>query len=832
MPPPIIRRVLRSALLFVLLLLMLAAGGAWWRVHRALPQLDGSAVLPGLSHQIIVDRDNWGIPWIQAASLEDLAMAQGYIEAQDRLWQMDLIRRAAAGDLAEIFGPIPGVLASDRENRTLALRESSLNAVRELDPQSREILEAFSRGVNRYIDERRDRLPVPFALLRYEPRPWTPADTFLVSAYMWKTLTSTWKSKLNRARLTAMVGPERARDLYVVDSPLDHYIVSPLPQGKAAADTIPSHDKLFSEAAPSKPIAQSEEAIAWQQAAVVLGQFDSETTELTGSNNFVVNGTHTYSGKPLLANDTHLALEVPCIWYIVHLTAPGWNVEGFALPGTPLVIIGHNDHIAWGFTNSNADVQDLFAETFNPQNPLEYRVNDHWAKIALWHELIHVKGAPDEPLGVVFTRHGSIVYRETPEEGGRAYALRWTLTQPGGNGFAFPFLGKARNWDEFRDVLKGVTGPGQNTIYADVDGNIGFILPARIPIRKNGNGDLPVPGDTDEFEWTSYIPFDELPQALNPPNGIIATANARNVGPGYKYFLSDRWAGPYRTERLYELLSDRHDLRPADLNAIQNDIVSIPNRFLADELVRASRNHPVKDPATQALIANLANWDGRATAGSAETSFLEFTRHALMHRLLAPFLDGHALDYELWEPDSEYGNIWWRDKVFLENVLRSRSAAWLPKEFTDYDALLAACADDAAAELKKITGSNQITDWQWGTIHTLDMVQPLGRSGILHSLLSFGPYANEGTVDTVKAMGYGHGPAMRFVADLSNFDDSLMEITTGESENYGSEHYRDQFVEWFAGRGISAPFSPSAEAHVRAHRLLLEPAATDSRASR
>jgi penicillin amidase len=809
-------RILRPFLAMVLLVAGTAFVAGWWICHRALPTLEGTASLPGLQQQVTVDRDRWGIPRIQAGSLEDLAMAQGYVTAQDRLWQMDLLRRVAGGELSEIFGPVG--LELDRENRTLGLRGAAERAAQEMDAETRRVVEAYARGVNRYIAERRGRLPIEFVMLRYSPRAWTPADTFLISAYMWKVLTTTWQSKLNRAWVTQRLGPDKARDLFVIDSPLDHYVVgqpAPLTAPPAGSPVQPGASAVSSEA----PVSSA----AWSEARGILAQFQADISGALGSNNFVVNGAHTYSGKPLLANDTHLGLGVPCIWYIVHLEAPGWNVKGFALPGAPLVIIGHNDRIAWGFTNSNADVQDLYAETMNPANPLEYRVNGAWVAATVRREVIRIKGRADESLDVVTTRHGPIVSRE----GGRAYALRWTATEPGGLGFAFPLLGRAQNWDEFRDVARRIPGPGQNAVYADVDGNIGYFLGARIPIRKTGDGALPVPGDTDDFEWTGFIPSDDLPQAFNPPEGVIATANARSVGPSYPWFLSERWSAPYRTERMYQLLASRKDLRPADANAVQNDTVSLPDRFLAGQLLAAAKIHPPADARAREVLARLTEneWNGRASTASVETSFLEFTRHALMHNLLAPYLGDKIEKYELWEPQSIYSNVWWRDKVFLENVLRERPAAWLPKSFPDYDALLSASADQAAADLAQATHTNDTASWSWGVLHMLEMLHPLGRSGPLHAFLSVGPVAVSGTLDTVKAMGHGHGPAMRFVADLANWDNSFMEIATGESGQYGSPDYLDQFPEWFEGRGIPSTFSSAAEGHARIHELVLQPAA-------
>lgn len=827
----------------------------WWMIWRPLPQVDGSLTLRGLKQPVLVDRDGWGVPWIQASSIEDLETAQGYVVAQDRLWQMDLLRRAAGGELSEIFGPI--ALPVDRENRTLGLRVAAEAAVARMDPATRKILEAYAAGVNRYMRERAGRLPIEFTVLRYKPRPWTPADTFLISAYMWKTLATTWKAKLNRARITAMVGPERARELFVEDSPLDHFIVGE-PAGKGGAprrvarppvgdsDTqtaglvggprssfAPGEYRGRKLAGPrgsgqaGTPFAaQGKPAVpgAWDAARDFLSQFESQTREIIGSDNFVVSGEHTASGKPILANDTHLGFSIPGIWYIVHLTAPGWNVAGFTFPGSPLVVIGHNDRIAWGFTNSNAEVEDLYIESFNPANALEYRVNRKWTKAETRQEVIHVRGQADETLEVVLTRHGPIVRRDTTEEGGRAYALRWTAVEPGGLDFSYPLIGSAQNWKEFLQVMSKIAGPGQNGIYADVEGNIGYVMAARIPIRKSGNGDMPVAGDTDQFEWTGYIPFDKLPQAFNPRGGIIATANARTVGPAYKYFISDRWAGPYRTERIYELLGARKDLRPADASNVQNDILSLPDKFLAQQLYEAGQKVQPKDSRTKTLIYELKNWDGRASADSVETSFVEYSRHALMGMLLQPFIGDRLESYELWEPESEYDEVWWRDKVFLENVLRNRPAAWLPKGYADYDTLLIAAADAAVARLAVVGRHGDPLHAEWGELHPLEIYHPLGRSGILRRILSIGPIEEGGTIDTVRAMGYRHGPAMRFVADLSNWDLSLMEIPAGESGQYASAHYRDEFPEWFAGRGIPAPFSAGAEGRVRVNRLQLLPA--------
>src|SRR5277367_6359611 len=445
-----VSRILRN--LFAALLLV--AGAAlllcWWVVRRPLARLDGSLAIGGLQDGVIVDRDSWGRPWIRAKSLQDVVTAQGYVMAQDRLWQMDLLQRAASGDLSEIFGEVG--LTYDRENRTLGMRQAAERAAADSSPEIRGLLEAYARGVNDNIAERGGKLPIEFVALGYRPRAWTPTDTYLISLYMYKTLTSTWKEKLNRQWITEKVGEERARDLFVSDSPLDHFILAagtslPARAGVAEfqATTLVADRSVGVDDHAPPPFA----AIAWDAARNFLAQFEEESSEIIGSNNFVVSGAHTASSKPLLANDTHLQLSMPALWYIVHLTAPGLDVEGFALPGAPLVIIGHNDRIAWGSTNSNADVEDLYVEKFSAANPLEYSAGGKTLTAELRHEVIHVRGKPDVNLDVVMTRHGPVVHRDVAEQGGRAYALRWTALEPGGLDFGFPLLGEARDWNSF-----------------------------------------------------------------------------------------------------------------------------------------------------------------------------------------------------------------------------------------------------------------------------------------------------------------------------------------------------------------------------------------------
>lgn len=784
----------------MILLASLALLFAWWTVRQALPQVDGSLVLPGLQAEVVVERDALGVPVITASSLEDLTLAQGYVTAQDRLWQMDMTRRVAAGELAEIVGR--AALATDIENRTYGFRQAAEASLATMDAEMKGLLEAYARGVNLYMEHHQSRLPLEFRVLGYQPRPWAPTDTLLVHAYMYEVLTTTWRWELNRARVEAKVGPERAREMYPVESRLDHFIVGDEKAGEAPARPGKQSPLPPPRTVPTAPDVPLEYVAQWRR--------DIEAA--LGSNNWVVSGSRTYSGKPLLANDTHLPLRVPDTWYMVHLRAPGYRAKGFTLPGTPLLIIGHNERIAWGFTNNGADVQDLFAERLNPENPKEYWAGGRWRAAEVRAEVIKIKGEADHALEVLVTRHGPIVHRD----GHTGYALRWTALEPGGLGAGFSMLGQAQNWQEFLAAMREVSGPAQNTVYADVDGNIGFVMAARVPVRKNGTGATPAPGDTDDHEWTGYIPFEQLPQVLNPAEGLIATANARVVGPAYRPYLTDRWYSPYRTEQIYRLLSARTGLRPRDFLEMQADTHSIPHMVLAQQLHTAMRRYPPKDERVKMLLDLVPRWEGTTEATSRLVGLLEYTRRQLRQMILQPVLGNDERHYE-----------WSRSQIFFDNVLRDRPAHWLPKEFADYDALLMAAAERAAARLEEearaagIANPERPEQWRWGNYIKLHMVHPLAQSGFLSRHLSVTNVDQGGTAYSIKQTGRSVGPAMRFVADLHDWDNSLMNITMGQSGHYLSPNYRDQFEAWYWGRGVPSAFSDAAVQATVRHRLRL-----------
>lgn len=814
------RTVLRLALWIAAIAVVLVGTAVWWFLYRPLPQLDGTITVPGLHSEVTVERDNWGVPHIRANSVEDLAEAQGYVVAQDRLWQIDLLRRVARGQLSEVLGP--ATLSFDKDFRSLNFSRAAEADMTMLTPEVRMMLEAYARGVNRFIEQHSRHLPIEFTLLHYKPQPWQPSDTLMIACYMYRTLTDTRTEEMDRAIVTAKVGPALAKDLFSQDASMDHFVIGDPNAGKdpkAQPDDDPDDEDEMdpedvlkaSRQLPGRPDSTAEipDLTSALAGSVVSWLRDSprQLRQSLGSNNWVVSGEHTATGKPLLANDMHLELTLPPIWYEVHLTAPGWNVKGFALPGAPMVVVGHNDRIAWGFTNNGADVLDLYMETLNPTNPDEYRLNGQWKKAQVYDEVIKVKGAPDEHLRLMVTRHGPVV----KQEGDTAYAMRWTVLEPGALCNFYNWLGKAQNWGEFREVMKGIWGPAQNVVYADVDGNIGYIMGARVPVRKKGHGEVPVPGDTDDYEWTGYIPFEQLPQVFNPNGGLIVTANARVVGPDYKPFITEHWEEPYRTARIYSLLHDKRDLRPEDMLRVQTDIFSYPHLFMAEQLVAAAKIAPPKDERARKFIDQAKDWNGMADGNSSVVSFLDFTLGRTLYLLLKPYLGEETHLYQ------------WRSAAFVQRVLTDRPARWLPSDYKNYDELLSAAADLAVARLQQRTGDKDPDDWQWSHFNYLDMLHPIGREGILKKLLSISDHPQSGTGYSPRAAGRHHGPSERFVANTANWDDSIILITGGQSGQPGSEHYRDQFSYWFDGKPIYGPFSDDAEAKVRRHMLTLKP---------
>jgi penicillin G amidase len=786
--------------LLVLLGLVAAAAVHWFRsaAHAAMPQLDGTIALAELHAPVTVVRDAHGVPTITAQSLDDLFFAQGYVTAQDRLWQMDVMRRYAAGELSAAMGP--AYIKVDREQRLLGLREVARRSVEQASPEVRAQLEAYARGVNAYIAEHHYALPLEMRVLRYFPRAWTAEDSALVGASMAEMLNhGTYLDDLNHERTLAKLGPELTADLYVTRSQRDiipGHDLDEIEPGAAEPDTEQESVKMpLKGIAPLKPT----EALTGPPARATMPPDEVRA----GSNEWVISGAHTASGRPLLSNDMHLPLQIPNTWYEAHLSCGDYDVAGVTLPGAPWVIVGHNRRIAWGFTNLGPDVEDLYVESFNGSG--EYQTPTGWQKPQLRHEVIHVKRGRDVEEDVVVTRHGPIVSADIRGEN-RQLALKWALLDTGLN-LPFFALNSAQNWEQFRAALANFSGPGQNVVYADVDGNIGYQAAGKVPVRASGDGSLPVNGADDAHEWMGYIPFDEMPSVYNPPSGIIATANGRVTPDGYKYSITTEWESPYRTERIYHVLRQNQKFTAADMLALQTDVQSDLDKFVAQRMVYALDQTPGASARAKSAADILRHFDGKLSMDSAGAAIEQRARAWLMETLLESKLGDDAPRYH-----------WYMNTVWLENMVAFQPARWLPAEYKSWDALLAASVE---AAVNSPDVPRDLARWKYGDSSTVEIGHPIfGKLPWLRRYASTGRLPQSGNGITVKQVGK-FSPSERFTADLSDLDHSTLNIVNGQSGNLFSPYFNDQFEAWYRGTTFGLPFAPETVEKTAAHRLRL-----------
>jgi len=817
-----VARVLLWVLALIVLTVLGTAVWSWWRIRAALPQLDGAVQVPGLAAPVDVLRDARGVPHLRAQALDDLYFAQGYVTAQDRLWQMDLSRRLAEGELAEILGS--KLIERDVENRKIGFRVAAERGVDDLPPDVRHYLDSYARGVNAFIDAHRDRLPIEFVILGYKPRPWRDADSVAVALNMAKMLNTSWPADLEREQVRAKLSPELYADLFPEDSPLEHPVAEPV-KGPAHA-VSPQDARAVPTGDPSKASGLESSDSGLDPVLDALA-FASEDDLVLGSNNWVISGAHTTTGKPLLSNDPHIGHSLPSVWYMIHLEAPGMDVSGVSLPGAPTVIIGHNQRIAWGMTNTGPDVQDLYVEQFNPGNPKQYLHNGQWVDAELREEIIKVRGSMDDRLILRVTRHGPIISKQ----GERPLALSWTALQPHALQFPFVAINQAQNWEEFTKAIRDFTGPEQNMVYADVDGNIGYYAPAWVPIRRNGDGSVPEPGASDDYDWIGYVPFEDLPHAYNPASGIIATANSRVIPDGYPYYFTEAFAAPFRTARIFDLLdagTPGRQCNPAvalqnstphsacftvgDMLKIDMDIHPLDDAWLAPALVRAATARPPALDEARKAIDLLQHWNGEATADSPVPLICHDTMIALRERILRPKV-GDELARRNWSLST----------IFLEKVVDQRLARWLPPGDADFDATLMASLDEGLRRIEERVKGRDPAAWRWGSTIPLTFHHPLDPLPIIGHWFDVGPFPQAGTANTVKATTPGAGPSMRMVVDFSDLDGSVQNLTLGESGEVLSPYYADQFQAWYTGHSFPMLFSDAAVDRGAVHRLRMEP---------
>ncbi|MDQ2949166.1 MAG: penicillin acylase family protein [Acidobacteriota bacterium] len=710
----------------IAVLVVAALIAVYWVAYRPLPQTSGELAAP-ISHQATVARDSLGVPHITAATLDDALFLQGYVTAQDRLWQMDALRRLAAGDLSEVIGP--ATLEADRESRRLRMRRTAEAHARTLPLADRAVLVAYARGVNYFIRTHMDRLPLEFTILGYDPRPWTVVDSLLAGLQMYRNLTNIYRDEFKKQ--TMLEGGDRAKVNFLF----------PRRSGR---------------------------------------EFQP------GSNAWAISGAHTASGRPLLANDPHLDYAVPATWYMVHLQAPGFNVTGVSLPGVPCVIIGHNERIAWGVTNLGFDVQDLYQEQLDP-NSGRYLFNGQPEQAHLETEVIPVKGARPVDFKQWVTRHGPVI----ASDNNKYFALRWAASEPGSFQFPFADINRAGNWQEFTAALARFPGPGQNFVYADIDGNIGYHATGMLPLRSGYDGSLPADGSSGQNEWTGFIRFEDLPSSYNPPSGLIVTANQNPFPPDYKYQVDGEFAPQYRSRQIRDLLMARNGLKPENMLTVQKDVYSGFSDYLAKRLVTAFDRKHASNSAQKDAIAVLRHWNGQMEKETAAPMIAALTYLQYRKHVAAVASPGKGEVYENQMAPA-----------VLQQILENDGRGW----FTDNNAVLLQCLSEALEAGRHMQGS-KVANWDYGLYNELTIAQPVGNQlpGV-GSYFNIGPIPMSGSSTTVKQTTRKLGPSMRFVADLSDWDKSLNNLTVGESGQILSSHYKDQWKAYYTARSFPMQF--------------------------
>jgi penicillin amidase len=733
----VLSRLIRIINVSIAAFVVILAAVVYWLAVRPLPKVSGEIPAP-ISAPASIKRDARGVPHIEAASWQDAIFLQGFVTAQDRLWQMDGIRRFAAGELSEVFGP--GTLATDERARRMRMRAIAEAAVEKLPPEQRTAFVEYARGVNYFIDTHRGDYSLEFSLPghSYDPRPWTVTDTILVGLVMFRNLTDTADSDFERGEaLASGIDPTR------------FHVLFPATEGEYISP---------------------------------------------GSNAWAVSGAHAADGKPMASNDPHLDYGIPGTWYMAHLKAPGFNVSGVTLPGVPCIISGHNDQIAWGVTNLQFDTMDLYREQLDLRTG-RYLFKGAPEQARLDHQVIAVMGAKPVVVDTWVTRHGPVVSQNS----GKTLTMRWTAA----DGFGFPFLdlNRAHDWQQFRAALSVFWGPPQNFIYADRAGNIGYQGAGRLPVRHNFDGDIPLDGTSGNFEWDGYIPFEQMPSMYNPPSGIIATANQNTFPTDYPFRISGSFADKYRVEQIRALLAAKPKLTVDDMLAVQKDVYSAYDHFLAKQAVAAYEKLRAKDDLAASAVAVLRPWNGQMDKDEAAPAITELLSQKLGDSLVRA-LGNHSNMVER-RPRPE----------MIENMLRNRPDGWVTAN--DWDRWLLRCLDEALATGRQSLGS-PVSKWRWGHILRWKFDHPVGKQlPLVDGMFDIGPVEMSGSGTTVKQTTARLGPSERMDVDLGDLDKSVQNLVVGESGFVASGHYKDQWPAYYVGTSFPMEFD-----HVDARETL------------
>lgn len=742
-----------------------------WDFGRA-PNTAGTFAVPGLKRPVTVTRDRWGIPHIEAEDDDSLFFAQGYVHAQDRIWQMDLMRRVATGELAEMFGLLG--LPADRFARSLGFRHVAAVEWNAASEWTRKILQSYSDGVNAFLTAESNHLPVEFALVRRRPRPWEPTDSLALAKCMAWNLAFGWFSELVVPQVNEKIGAEHASTLDFSPEPND-------------AVTAPS-----------------------EVATLANARFGFPAGGPPGSNAWAIAPAKSSSGAALLASDPHLAPRAPSPWYCNHLRGGAFHVTGGSFPGTPGVLVGHNEHIAWGFTVSYVDAQDLFEERFHPDEPLRYERDGEWATAKSREERIFVKGARTPYVeDMVTTVHGPVV-DAISKYAGRSIAIRAAALQPSDDAYGFLKLNAARNWDEFSEAVSHIRAAQLNAVYADVASNIGYRLTGVVPVRREPRVE-PRRGWLSEDDWQGEVPFEDRPATFNPSRGFVLSANNRMADDRYPHHLADVWPAEYRAERLHQLLTQDRSFSLDDSRGIQLDVTTVVGLRFAKLAVGAGS----KDPDGAFGIGLLRNWDGRMTEDSAAATVYAHSRELLVRRVLAGKLGddlawkvmGEGFD-AIFSPASE---LFGTEITTVLRLLESDSddSFWL-EGLGDRGIVMANAVSEAVRSLRRTYGDDPDT-WRWGKVHRVSFPHVLGSRPVLAPAFNLGPFPVPGDRDTPRQHGYppsapfaatSSNPLYRQIIDVGNWSRSRYIVAPGQSGRVSSPHYRDLVKPWLAGEDL------------------------------
>ena len=780
---------------------VLVVGAAWWLVvRRPLPQLDGVLEVPGLASPVEVWRDAWGVPHIQAENEKDLLLAQGYVQAQDRLWQMEMNRRLAAGRLSEIMGP--KALTSDRWALTMGFHEAAQRELESYDDFHRELLQAYSRGVNACLEAGRGRLPLEFRLSGCQPEPWQPVDSLAWAKVAAYSGGRNWQEEVVRALLVGRLGEDRAADLLGHDRAGTPLILS------AAFGLRP--DMAF-------------EARNWQQ------------PPLGGSNAWIVHGSRTLRGLPLLANDLHLPVQVPSSWYEIHLSDDGLDVAGLALVGFPLVFVGHNQHLAWGAALANVDDQDIFYEKMNPRQQGEYLFQDHWLKAEHLTMEIKVKGEKPVSHEIWITRHGPLINPVAPRLRllRQAMALKWAGREPGELLPALRLLNLAESRDDLEDAAGRWCEPALSLVYGDREGHIGYILAGRVPTRAGGDAPGPYPGWSGEYEWTGYLDPADKPVLRDPDQGFIVAANNRLTRAGRLPYLGQDYDPGFRAARIDEVLAKNDQVTMDDCRELQMDITCQVSRdFLA-----ALQNIDPSRLLDRRGYDLLSGWDLKMASDSAGAALFAVLIRCLMENTFRDEL-GDAADLFFgasWCPSEGPNLFTGHSLVILDRLMEEPDGIWFDdirtKEREGLLEVMTKSLDQATALVAEKLGQDT-SRWAWGRLHQISFRHPLAGTRPGTGWLSLGPFPGQGYNLTVmqsmvaESGGFelrGATAASRHLYTPEDWDLCQGGIVPGQSGLFGSPHYQDQVEPWLRGQGHAMPFSSQGVKEQSRHHLTLKP---------